>query len=36
MIAMKKSKTYLKETDKIMNEFGSDLPEDDEEWWTKK
>lgn len=34
--AMKKDKKYLEESEKIMNEMNSDLPNDGDEWWKKK
>lgn len=34
--AMKKSKSYAKEADDLMEGFGSDLTEDKSEWWLKK
>ena len=34
--AMKKSKKYLKEAEKITEGLNSDLPNDGEEWWSKK
>ncbi len=34
--AMKSSKKYLNEAEKINDEFISDLPDDEEEWWSKK
>lgn len=34
--AMKNSKAYLDEIEKSMDEFGSDLPDDEDEWWKKK
>jgi metal-responsive CopG/Arc/MetJ family transcriptional regulator len=34
--AMKNSKSYLAEAEKIMGGFNSDLPSEEEEWWTKK
>jgi predicted transcriptional regulator len=34
--AMKNSKKYLKEAEKIVEEFNSDLPEEGEGWWNKK
>ncbi len=35
MSAMKKSKEYMKEAEKITKALNSDLPDDGEEWWTK-
>lgn len=34
--AMKADDDYLKEAEKIIEEFPADLPDDGEEWWTKK
>lgn len=36
MTAMKDNKNYLKEAEKIIEGFPADLPNDGEEWWTKK
>jgi metal-responsive CopG/Arc/MetJ family transcriptional regulator len=36
MIAMKESKTYLKEIDYITKGFSTDLPEDRNGWWHKE
>lgn len=36
MTAMKNSKSYLEEAEKIVDGFNADLPNDGEEWWTKK
>ena len=36
MMAMKESKTYLKEIGDITEGFSTDLPEDKKEWWHKK
>jgi hypothetical protein len=33
--AMKSSKNYLKQAEKIDDEFNSDLPNDEDEWWRK-
>lgn len=36
MIAMKKSKSYRKETDDVTEGFSIELPEDKNGWWHKK
>jgi metal-responsive CopG/Arc/MetJ family transcriptional regulator len=33
---MKKTKSYLKEAEKIDQNFGLDMPIDGDNWWTKK
>jgi metal-responsive CopG/Arc/MetJ family transcriptional regulator len=34
--AMKNSKTYLKEAEKITEELNANLPDEGENWWSKK
>ena len=34
--AMKKSKTYLSESEEITGGLNSVLPKDEDEWWSKK
>jgi metal-responsive CopG/Arc/MetJ family transcriptional regulator len=34
--SMKDNKNYLKEAEEIMEGFPTDMPNDGEEWWTKK
>jgi len=36
MLAMKKAKHYLNESNEIMNGFSDELPKDKKEWWNKK
>ncbi|MGX6960058.1 MAG: ribbon-helix-helix protein, CopG family [Rickettsia endosymbiont of Pentastiridius leporinus] len=34
--AMKKSKAYLEEVEEVMCSLNSELPEQEEQWWSKK
>lgn len=34
--AMKHDKEYMKEANEIMDGLNSDLPDEEEEWWTKE
>lgn len=36
MVAMKKSKSYLKEADDIIEGFSMNSPKDKNKWWNKK
>ena len=35
MQAMKKSKDYLREANKVIDSFGDDLPGEKDQWWKK-
>lgn len=36
MSVMKNNKAYLKESEEIMDGFNTELPDDEEEWWSGK
>lgn len=36
IVAMKKSKSYLSESEEIVDGLNSVLPKDEDEWWSKK
>ena len=36
MLAMKKSKKYLQESEELSSKFNDPLPDDGDEWWIKK
>lgn len=36
LLVLKKSETYLAESEEIIDGLSSDLPEEEEEWWNKE